>query len=329
MQSLSQQHLLCIFAGFVALYYGAEFLVKGATQISLRFGISPLVVGLTVVAFGTSAPELLVCLQANFHNSPDQAFGTIIGSNICNIALILGIGAVIKPIQIHTQVIRREAPILLLSSIVFVAMLWDQKVMQWEGWVLFAGILLYVITSLRTVQKSNPSEDLLEISKDEIEEAQHAGTKELAISILWIIIGLIGLKYGANWLVHHGSILAKQIGISEAIIGLILLAFGTSLPELATSIVAARKGHGDIITGNAVGSCIFNILAVIGITAMVKSMPATNINWFDLGVMLGVTLLITPLMWRGMKLSKRDGILLLIIYFSYITSRYLMDTGVI
>ena len=329
LNNLSQQHFLFILAGFIALYYGAEFLVNGATQIALKFGISPLVVGLTVVAFGTSAPEMLVCIQANLQGSADQAFGTIIGSNICNIALILGVGALIHPIKVHRQVIRREVPILLVASAVFVAMLWDKQVVTWEGWLLTAGIVIYVISSLRAVKDAGEAEDAGEVSKEEIEQAKHAGGAQLTLSILRIIIGFIALKYGASWLVVHGSIVATDMGVSEAIIGLILLAFGTSLPELATSIVAARQGQGDLITGNAVGSCIFNILAVIGVTAIVKSMPATNISWFDLGVMLGITLLIAPLMIRGMKLSKLDGLLLLAVYFTYIISRYLMDTGVI
>lgn len=326
-------HFIWIIAGFTALYYGAEFLVKGAAEISLKFGISPLVVGLTVVAFGTSAPELLVCLEANAGGKADQAFGTIIGSNICNIALILGVGALVKPIGVNRQIIRREIPILLVSSIVFIAMLWDGGIAQWEGWILFAGILLYVISSLRLADDEQDADASEDFSQEDIEKARSAGGKELALSGLWILLGLAALKYGSTWLVQHGSEVAITFGISEAIIGLVLLAFGTSLPELATSIVAAKKGQGDIITGNAVGSCIFNILAVIGITSLVKGMQATNISVFervfDLSVMMGVLLIIAPMMKSRMKLSKVEGIVLLTIYLVYIFTRFLVDKGVI
>jgi len=322
-------HFIWILGGFTALYYGAEYLVKGAAEISLRFGISPLVVGLTVVAFGTSAPELLVCLEANAKGMADQAFGTVIGSNICNIALILGVGALVKPIGVNRQIIRREIPILIVASAVFILMLWDNTVYQWEGWILFAGIVIYVVTSLRQAEDEIGAEESEDFSKEDVEKAKKAGSKELALSFLWIALGLIALKYGSTWLVVHGSAVATTFGISEAIIGLVLLAFGTSLPELATSIVAARQGHGDIITGNAVGSCIFNILAVVGVTAMVKNMSALEISAIDLGVMMGVILLIAPMMLSRMKLSKVEGGILLGIYFSYIIVRFMLDKGIL
>lgn len=314
-----------IVAGFVALYYGAEFLVKGASEISLKFGVSPLVVGLTVVAFGTSAPELLVCLEANAANAADQAFGTIIGSNICNIALILGVSAMIKPVSIDKQIIRREIPILIAATIVFMIMISDNYVARWEGWILFAGIIIYVVSSLRLARNEPESHDSGEFSEDEVLEAKRAGAGKLALSVVFIALGLLALKFGSSWLVSHGTSIAQYYGISEALIGLILLAFGTSLPELATSIVAARKGQGDIITGNAVGSCIFNILAVVGITATVKSMQAVDINWIDLGVMAGVIVIIAPMMRSKMSLSKKEGFILLSIYLGYTITRFMMS----
>ena len=313
----------------MALFYGAEFLVKGASEISLKFGISPLVVGLTVVAFGTSAPELLVCLEANSNGAPDQAFGTIIGSNICNIALILGVGALIRPIKIHKQIIRREVPILLVTSVVFVIMLLDKKIARWEGLILFVGIVAYVASSLRQSKNNTNSEDVGEFTVEEVEKAKKSGPAAMILSLVWIVLGLLALKYGSSWLVFHGSIVATGLGVSEAIIGLLLLAFGTSLPELATSIVASRKGQGDIITGNAVGSCIFNILAVIGITASVKSLSATDINWLDMGVMLGVLLLVTTMIWTKNHLSKTGGAVLLAFYLCYTVIRFLLDKGLI
>ncbi len=323
------EHFIYILVGFVALFYGAEFLVKGASEISLKLGISPLVVGLTVVAFGTSAPELLVCLQANANGMPDQAFGTIIGSNICNIALILGIAALIQPIEIHRQIIRREIPILMAASLVFVLMLLDKEILRWEGCVLFAGIVAYVISSLRESKDEVGADDSGDFSEEEIVKARNSGMAEIALSLFRILGGLAALKYGSSWLVEHGSIVADEFGVSQAIIGLILLAFGTSLPELATSIVASRKGQGDIVTGNAVGSCIFNILAIIGITAMVKSLTATNINWLDMGVMLGVLVVIAPMMWSRGKLNRIEGFFLLVFYLGYTSIRFMVDKGMV
>lgn len=320
---------LYILAGFVALFYGAEYLVKGASEISLKLGVSPLVVGLTVVAFGTSAPELLICLEANANGVPDQAFGTIIGSNICNIALILGVGALIRPIVIHRQIIRREIPILLAASTVFILMLLDKKVVQWEGWVLFVGVVIYVVSSLKQSKGEVGIEDSGDFSLEEIEKAKNSSSFDLVLSFVWIILGVLALKFGSSWLVVNGQLVAREFGISEAIIGLVFFAFGSSLPELATSITAARKGQGDIITGNAVGSCIFNILAVIGITAMVKTLSATNINWVDLGVMLGILIIVMPMMWSRGRLSKLEGAFLLLFYVSYTTVRFLEDKGMI
>ena len=322
-------HFLWIIGGFVALYYGAEFLVKGASDIALKFGISALVVGLTVVAFGTSAPELLVCLEANAKGMADQAFGTVIGSNICNIALILGVGALIQPIVINRQIIRRELPILFIAAVVFILMLVNGNVARWEGGLLFVGIVAYVVSSLKMAKSEDGAEESEDFSKEEVEAAKNAGNKEIAMSVLWIIVGLIALKFGSNWLVVHGSSVATTFGVSEAIIGLLLLAFGTSLPELATSIVAARKGQGDIITGNAVGSCIFNILAVIGITALVKTMTIQSISWLDLSVMMGIIIIIGPMMWSRRRLSRFEGAILLGMYLTYTICRFLLDKGLI
>ncbi len=317
-------HFIWILAGFVTLYYGSEFLVKGASEISLKLGISPLIVGLTVVAFGTSAPELLVCLEANAADISDQAFGTIIGSNICNIALILGVSALINPVSIDRQIIRREIPILFVSTVVFMVMLFNDDIARWEGMILFAGIIIYVITSLRMAKDEVGAHESEDFSKEDVEAAKKAGPAQLVLSVVWIALGFVALKFGSEWLIEHGTKVAQHFGISMAIIGLILLAFGTSLPELATSIVAARKGQSDMLTGNAVGSCIFNLLAVIGITATVKRMEAVNINWIDLGVMAGVIVLIASMMRSKMSLSKKKGFILLSIYLGYTITKFVM-----
>ncbi len=227
----------------------------------------------------------------------------------------------------YRQIIVREIPMLLAASTVFVRMVLDKQVIQWEGWVLFAGIITYVISSLRQSKNEAAPEDSADFTPGEIAKAKNSTSAGIALSCLWVILGLLALKFGSSWLVESGSIVAIEFGVSQAIIGLLLLAFGTSLPELATSIVAARKGQGDIITGNAVGSCIFNLLAVIGITSMVSSLTATDISWLDMGVMLGVLIIITPMMWIGGRLSRLEGGILLALYLSYTVARFLLDKG--
>ncbi|MFC4994360.1 calcium/sodium antiporter [Rubritalea tangerina] len=317
-------NILLIIGGLTALYFGAEWLVKGASEIAIKVGISPLVVGLTVVAFGTSAPELLVCLEANAEGQPDVALGNIIGSNICNIALILGVAAVMKPIVIHRQIIRREMPILLVISFAFIAMLWNGSISRVEGGVLFVGVLVYVIVSIYQSKKEQVQDDYGEFSPDEVAAVQKSGTKELVVSVALIAIGLVVLKFGSEWLVDGGDYVARAMGVDEALIALFLFAFGTSLPELATSIIAVRKGEGDIITGNAVGSCIFNILAVIGITALVKPIAEGEIEQLDKMVMLGVTVGIFIFMWSRMRLNRAEGAMLLVGYAVYCVVRYQM-----
>ncbi len=327
--------LLWVLAGLALLFFGAEWLVKGASDVALKLGISPLVVGLTVVAFGTSAPELLVCLDANAAGEPGLALGNIIGSNICNIALILGVGALIRPIVIDKQIIRREMPILVGASVVFIIMLigagtstGQAGILRWEGVILVVGILTYVISSF-IKSKNEPTQESDDFSAEDIKEAQSAGFAKMMMSIGLIVGGLAALKFGSGWLVVHGSAMALELGVPVAVVGLILVAFGTSLPELATSISASRKGQGDLITGNAVGSCIFNILAVIGITAVVKPIISQGVQPFDLWVMLGLSIAIVPFMWTKMRLGRMEGAILLVAYVGYIVLTYGIKQGFI
>lgn len=316
--------------GLVLLYYGAEWLVKGSSELALRLGISPLVVGLTVVAFGTSAPELLVGLQANLQDPPkgDLALGNVVGSNIFNIALILGAGALMRPIVVHAQVIKREIPILLVVSGAFVAMLWDGQVSRLEGVILAVGIVVYVFTSFLQARKEPETAQFVEFEAEEIEQARKSGVKRVFFDLALVVVGLAALSYGADRLVGSGTVLARLFGVPEAVIALTFFALGTSLPELATSVVASLKNQGDIITGNVIGSCIFNILAVIGITATVAPLNAEEVQRVDLWVMMGLAVLMFPFMWTRMKLSRLEGGVLLAICLGYLV--YLgIRTGVI
>lgn len=305
-----------VVAGLVLLYFGAEWLVRGSSELAIRFGISPLVVGLTVVAFGTSAPELVVSVKANLEGQGGMAIGNVVGSNICNIALVLGVGAVIFPLSIHRQVIRREMPVLLVATAVFLLMMRDGVMDRLEAGVLFGGIVLYVITSLVEARKEDLDE-CDDVPPEVIEAARKGGVGRLFLSILLIIGGGGILVVGADRMVTGGENIARFYGVSEAIIGLTLFAFGTSLPELATSVVAAIKKQGDIMVGNAVGSCIFNLLAVVGMAGMVAPLNGVGVTNVHLGVMLGVTVILMPMMWHRMKLDRWEGALLVIGYLGF------------
>ena len=305
-----------VVAGLVLLYFGAEWLVRGSSELAIRFGISPLVVGLTVVAFGTSAPELVVSVKANLDGSGGMAIGNVVGSNICNIALVLGVGAVIFPLAIQRQVIRREMPVLLIATVVFLLMIKDGVIDRLEAGILFGGILVYVITSLVQARKEDPnvSEDL---DPEVIKAAKTAGLARVFLNLFLIVIGAFLLVVGADRMVVGGESIARFYGVPEAIIGLTLFAFGTSLPELATSVVAAMKKQGDIIVGNAVGSCIFNLLAVVGLAGIIAPLKGEGVTIVHLAVMLAVTVILTPMMLHRMKLDRWEGVLLVAGYLGF------------
>jgi cation:H+ antiporter len=314
---LNISYLAC---GLVALYFGAEWLVGGSSQLALRLGLTPLVVGLTVVALGTSAPEMFVSIGFNMRGLPDAAVGNVVGSNICNIALILGLSALIRPLAIKRQIVVREMPILLGASLILIAMLWDRELARWEGAVLTLGIVVYVVTSLR-LAKDAGRELKEEFAEEFVEEGPpEEPSKTPLIFTLLILAGLLALVLGSHLLQMGAVFIAQGFGVSEAIIGLTLLAFGTSLPELATSVVACMKNQGDIVAGNAVGSSIFNIFAILGVTALIKEMPIKDIEPVDLGVMLLVTVAIVPMMVTKRSLGRFEGGLLLAGYLTYVVS---------
>ena len=308
--------LIYLLLGIIGLYFGAEWLVGGSSKLALKVGVSPLVIGLTVVALGTSAPELAVCLRLNFEGRPDAAIGNIVGSNICNILLILGFSSLIRPLKVHRQIIRKELPILLIVSFALILMLINQEVAKWEGVVLCAGIVIYILSSFKGANNNNESvgEDL-SLADVSVEDRRHSKTFLL---VLLLLSGLILLVLGASFFEKGGIGLAKSFGVSEAVIGLTLLAFGTSLPELATSLVACIKNEGDIIAGNAIGSSIFNILAILGITAMFKPLLVNDINLIDYSIMIGVVILCWLFVFKKMNLNRIKGGLFLCLYAGYI-----------
>lgn len=311
--------------GLILLYFGAEWLVQGAASLALKVGLAPLVVGLTVVAFGTSAPELLVSIQANLQDPPKGGFalGNVVGSNICNVALILGVAAMIRPIKVHRQVMVRDMPIMLVVSLVFVAMLWDKEISRIEAGILATGLVVYIVSSILKGLKDEEEPDLEGMDLAEIEEAKNASGKKMFWYGTLIVLGLGALMLGANRLIFGGTNIALHFGVPEVIIALSLVALGTSLPELATSIVASMKKQGDIIIGNVVGSNLFNILAVVGICGLIAPLVGNELKAVDLWVMVGLSIVALPFMFTGKVLGRMEGMFFLLIYVGYVVYMYL------
>lgn len=304
-----------LLVGLTALYFGAEWLVNGAAKLAVKYGISPLVVGLTVVAFGTSAPELFVSIGFNAAGQPGMALGNVIGSNICNIGLVLGMSAFICILKVKSELLLRDLPILMVATMVFSWMLFNGVINRVEGIILFAAVVAYTVWQLVLAKKvKNP--EVLEEFEAEFDPGE-AKSEPIWKLVLFILAGLVGLYFGAEWLERGGVSLAQRIGVPEAVISLTLIAFSTSVPELATSIVASLKKEGDIITGNVIGSCIFNLLCVIGMTAWISPIASTQIEMVDLYVMIGLTALLMLIMFTGKRISRWEGAVLLLAYAGY------------
>lgn len=304
---------ILLISGLVLLYAGAELLVKGTSATAFRLGISPLVIGLTVVAFGTSAPEMTVSILAAFGGKGDIAAANIVGSNIFNIAVILGIASLICPIHISRQIIRWDMPIMIGVSLLGIWLLADRALSRIEGAILFVGILLYTVWTFR----SNLISETESMDKTEFSVTAFAGIK-LSRSIVFIAAGLILLVLGSKALVAGATDLARRAGISEAIIGLTIVSAGTSLPELATSVVAALRRQPDIAVGNVVGSNIFNLLAILGTSSLLIPYSASGLTNIDLAVMLTVAVISLPFMWTKFTLSRTEGFLFLVGYGTYL-----------
>ena len=309
---------LFLILGLATLIIGGEFLVSGAVGIAKKFQISTLVIGMTVISFGTSAPELLVSIQAALSGVPEIAIGNVIGSNIANIALVLGITVIIFPIVIDKNSKIIDWPMMMLSSIlfyVFFLFFGDGYVIErWEGIVLFVLLLSFIYYLISSSRKKSKK-----LAKESITEVEIEPVKNIWKSLGLLVLGLVGLYFGAAWLLESAVILAGVFGMSNEVIGLTIVAFGTSVPELVTSAVAAFKKETDISIGNLIGSNIFNIMAVIGITAIVKPIPVgwetnSNMIW-----MLAIAFALLPLMLIGKKLGRLKGVMLFGTYVVYIT----------
>jgi len=304
---------ILIVGGLVLLFFGADWLVKGAVTMALHLGLSPLIVGLTVVALGTSLPEALVSVQAAIDNQGGIALGNVIGSNILNIALILGLSALIQPLKVDSHLVKADVPLLVGASFLLIVLLEDFHISRMEGALLLLSIVFYVSGNIMTIKRTSPAED--EIEGMEVPEDP---SKNLLRDIGFLILGLIALAFGSNFLVSGAVDLARLWGLSEALIGLTIVSIGTGTPELATALMAAYRKTADIAIGNAVGSNLFNIMFVVGLAGLVAPMDATGINSSDLYVMFGLTILLLPTVWTGMVLDRKEGFLFVAIYVAYL-----------
>lgn len=301
--------------GLAALFFGGNWLVRGASRLAAALGVAPLVIGLTVVSFGTSVPELMVSLNAAFNGSSDIAIGNVVGSNIANIGLILALSGLIIMIPIHFDLIKREIPVVIMASVAVLFMAQDNEINQVDGLVLVAGLVVFNVVLVRASlrERLKPAE----VKKLIEEEGVFEPINRLR-EIGWIVLGLL-LLLGANRLVEGTIAIARELQVSEILISTTLIAVGTSLPELVTSVIAARKRESDILFGNVIGSNIFNLLSILGITALVRPVQvAPRLITFEMPVMIGFALVLVFFAFRG-RLPRWSSALLLAAYGAFIS----------
>ncbi len=301
------QVLLLIF-GIVVVLKSADWLTNGAVGLATKLGISQIVIGLTIVAIGTSMPEFFVSIVSAIKGTPDLAVGNIVGSNIFNVLLIVGVAATVAPIAIQRATVRRDIPIAIVASIMLTFMMLDDNISRIDALILFAAFIAFIWITLRN-SKNDANE------KDALTEKVIPTWK----SVLFIIFGLVGLVLGSNIFVDNASSLAHGWGISDAVIGLTIVAGGTSLPELATSAVAARKGDSGIAIGNVLGSNVFNILMILGLTGIISPMHIQNITYIDMAVMVISMALFWLFSFTKLRVERWEGCVLIACFLGYIT----------
>ena len=303
-------------AGIALLYYGADYLIKGCVGVARKLHIPELVIGLTLVAFGTSAPEFVVSLNAVFVGKGDIAVGNIVGSNICNIALILGLCALIKPLAVNKKLFKMDLPIMFVSTVLLAGFLYiSHGVNRWQAGLFLLLMAAFIGWQCRSALKNREEAEALTA---ELNESAGDKAYKMPVLLLFVAGGLVGLVLGAQLFVGGAVCAARLMKVPEAVIALSIVAFGTSLPELATSLVASLKGEGDIAIGNVVGSNIFNILFILGIAPLLHPFAAPGIKVLDLGMMLLVAILLIPFMRTKYQISRVEGGILLALYIAYI-----------
>lgn len=296
-----------VVAGLIGLFFGGEALVRGSVGVARRMAIPPILIGLTVVGFGTSTPELIVSVQAALGGVPDIAVGNIVGSNIANILLIVGLTSLVWPIRVSGGTLRRDTAVMLAAAIALVPIFAMGEIGRFPGAVLVLGLVGYLIWVY--LQSGDAVDD----------DADTSVPSSMLISALWVLGGFVVLMFGARFLVDGSVSIARGFGISEAFIGLTIVAVGTSLPELATSIIAAFRRQSEIAIGNIVGSNIFNVLGILGVTALIKPVPvADRFLTFDLPIMIAASLALTALLLTRPIIGRGIGLVVLIAYVTYV-----------
>jgi cation:H+ antiporter len=317
--------LFFILGGLTLLFFGGEGLVRGAVNIAEHYKLSTLFVSLVIVGFGTSLPELLVCVQAALNGSPDMALGNIIGSNIANTFLIVGIGAVIAPIICTKKNILRDSKAVIVISLYLSSFVLLQTITRPLGIAMLFALSGYLFWSYAQERTATTS-DKADLEEYESHIAEDVGNPEesMFLSAIYVLIGLVGLAVGAKLLVSGATNVARGFGVSEAIIGLSLVAIGTSLPEMATAVIAAMKKHGDVIIGNVLGSNLFNVMAVLGTTAVISPLPfGGRVAQIDIWVLLFSAIILYPAILTGKKISRLEGTVFLAIYTAYIGAMFI------
>jgi cation:H+ antiporter len=307
-------------AGLVALYFGAEWLVRGAARLARALGISGIVVGLTIVAFGTSAPELVVTTLAALRGQPDVAVGNVVGSNIVNIALILGLSAAVSAVRVEPGLIMREMPIMIGTAVALVVLGFDGTISRLDAGLLAAGFISFLLYMYRTARRGEPT-PALDTEYEEFEEKSgfRSGVPGRGRDLLLIGVGLLGLVLGAELLVRSAVSFARAAGVSELVIGLTIVSIGTSLPELATSVVAALRREADIAVGNVVGSNIFNVLAVLGIAPLIHPIAVDrSLYEREMWVMLALSFALPVICRTGMRIARIEGFFLVAGYVAFV-----------
>lgn len=322
--------IVWMIVGLIVLTLGAEVLIRGGSGLAKAFGLPSLIIGLTIVAFGTSTPEIAVSIGAAYTGDPGIALGNAIGSNTCNILFILGLSSMVAPLIVSAQLIRLDVPVMIATAGLAWIFALDGQLVRWEGMTLFALLLVYlgVLMSLGQRKGSDPSAPLPAPVTEEV--ASPEPPPRVLTSVVFTIVGLVMLMFGARLLVNGATTLAQAMGVSDLLIGLTIVAIGTSLPEVATSLVAAIRGQRDIAVGNIVGSNIFNMLAVLGGATSVAPDPMaveTNALELDFPVMMAATVVCLPLFITGGRISRWEGALLFLSYGAYIVYLVLSATG--
>lgn len=305
--------LILLILGIVIVLKGADFLTDGSVAVARRFHMSEMIIGMTIIAFGTSMPEFCVSLVSALNGTADMAVGNVVGSNIFNMFLIIGICAMIRPMSVQMDTIKRDLPFSFLASIMFIYMLIDGTLSRRNGALLFIAFVAYLTYTLWKATKGSP----LPTSPGGEEEKNAATEKHPAWSLVLIVLGLSMLVLGSDLFVDHASALARTLGVPEAIVGLTILGFGTSLPELATSVIAAYKGSTAMALGNVIGSAVFNIMFALGLTAIISPLAPQGITAYDLGMMFLGSLLMWFFSYTNKTMERWEGAVLTILFIAY------------